>query len=736
MKKIIFSLAILGICGNTLFAQRKSIKDTIELESVVISGNKFQEKKKNVAQQIDVINAKEIKKLNVSSTADLLIQSGQIFVQKSQQGGGSPVIRGFEASRVLLMIDGIRLNNAIYRSGHLQNIITMDQNALERIEILSGPASTLFGSDALGGVVMLKTKEPLLSKGLRLQLNQANALLRYASANHEKTIGANFGLGNRYWGSFTNITVSDFASLRQGGWDPNKQLQYWGRNYIVARNNNTDQMVKNNNPLIQKESSYQQLDLLQKINYIPDASNKHSLNLQYSTSSNVPRYDRLTELDNNGILKNAEWYYGPQKRSLIAYQYDYTGRHQLLDEFMFNLSYQGIEESRNNRKFNSNILQHRKENVNVYGLNMAARKKWLANELTYGGDIQLNTLQSTAYGENIISNAQSALETRYPDGANKMNLSGIFFQHIYKFKGGQWILNDGLRLSHSFLHSTLNKNYFNLPFTDIRQNNSALTGNAGIIFLPSNEVRWRLNYARGFRSPNFDDMTKIFESQSGARLIVPNQNLKAEFTNNLDFGFTYQDKTFYFNAFVFYTWFKNAIVTDEFTYNGQDSIFYDGSMTKVYASQNKDEAYLYGAGFEFRYKPSRFWQINANTAYTYGRYIQNNGVEIPLDHIAPVYGRASVQYAKDKWMNEFYLLFNGAKELKDYNPNGEDNLQFALATGTPWWYTLNWRLSYAIDKNFNAQLGIDNILDRNYRYFASGISAPGRNVILSVRYSK
>jgi len=134
------------------------------LEEAVIYINKFQEKVKHTAQQALVIDKKTIAKVNAANTADLLQEGGKIFVQKSQQGGGSPVLRGFEASRVLLLVDGIRLNNAIYRAGHLHNAITVDQNILESVEVLMGPASTFHGSDALGGTIHFRTKPVVLSQ--------------------------------------------------------------------------------------------------------------------------------------------------------------------------------------------------------------------------------------------------------------------------------------------------------------------------------------------------------------------------------------------------------------------------------------------------------------------------------------------------------------------------------------------------------------------------------------------
>src|SRR5215204_4068330 len=171
----------------------------IQLDEVVISANKFVEKKKNIAQKIDIVTARQIAATNAQNTGDVLMHTGNVFVQKSQQGGSSPVIRGFEANRVLLVVDGIRMNNAIYRAGHLQNVITVDQNSLERIEVLYGPASTLYGSDALGGVVLMRTKQPKLSAGNEL-FATGTAFVRYSSANQEKTAHTDISVGGKKFG--------------------------------------------------------------------------------------------------------------------------------------------------------------------------------------------------------------------------------------------------------------------------------------------------------------------------------------------------------------------------------------------------------------------------------------------------------------------------------------------------------------------------------------------------------
>jgi len=191
-------------------------KDTISfLDEIIITANKFPEQKKYVAQQILTLSSKYIFKANAQNTADLLVSTGNVFIQKSQLGGGSVTLRGFEANRNLLVIDGVRMNNLIYRGGHLQNIITTDQSSFDRIEVLFGPASTIYGSDALGGVIAMYTKKPELSLNQKKHF-ELNAFSRYGSVNKEITAHVDVNAGNQKLASFTSLSFSDFGDLKSG----------------------------------------------------------------------------------------------------------------------------------------------------------------------------------------------------------------------------------------------------------------------------------------------------------------------------------------------------------------------------------------------------------------------------------------------------------------------------------------------------------------------------------------
>ena len=222
MKNIQLLLALLCIAVCTNAQQKKDlIRDSslgeINLNEITISATRFAEHKKYVAQQVLTVNAKKIAFYNQQTSAELLTHTGNVLLQKSQLGGGSPIIRGFEANKVLLVVDGVRMNNAIFRGGHLQNVITMDNTILDKMEVLFGPSSVMYGSDALGGVISFYTKKPELSGTAGKTIVSGNAFVRYSSAYNEKTGHADINAGGKNIASLTSFTFSDFGDQKQGG---------------------------------------------------------------------------------------------------------------------------------------------------------------------------------------------------------------------------------------------------------------------------------------------------------------------------------------------------------------------------------------------------------------------------------------------------------------------------------------------------------------------------------------
>ncbi|MBA3705579.1 MAG: TonB-dependent receptor plug domain-containing protein, partial [Bacteroidetes bacterium] len=373
----------------------------INLNEVIFSANKAEEKKSDVPYNIDVITSKTIALENPQTAADMLANTGNVMVQKSQAGGGSPIIRGFEANRVLIVVDGVRMNNAIYRAGHLQDVITLDASMLDRTEIVYGPSSVIYGSDALGGVMHFYTKKPLFGDD---KMNfKLNSFLRYSSANQEKTGHVDFNLGFKKLASLTSISYSDFDDLRTGnGRNPNPDFgrcyYYVGENW----NGKADSTFRNKDSNIQKRSGYSQVDILEKLAFKASDNVEIGLNLQYSTSSNINRYDRLTESGSGGNLKFAEWYYGPQNRLLAALYANIKSDGKLFDNLRITGAYQMIEQERVSRRFstnytttsNNNKRTSQLENVGVTSLNADFRKNVKEkHELSYGLEFVNNSVK-------------------------------------------------------------------------------------------------------------------------------------------------------------------------------------------------------------------------------------------------------------------------------------------------------------------------------------------------------
>ncbi|MDQ3110938.1 MAG: TonB-dependent receptor [Bacteroidota bacterium] len=707
---------------------------SVTLDEVVFSASKTEEPKSDVPFSIIVVDAKDVNFSNPQTSADMLMNTGGVFVQKSQMGGGSPVLRGFEANKVLFVVDGVRMNNAIYRAGHTQDAITVDPNMLERTEVLFGPSSVIYGSDALGGTMQFYSRKPMLTNDTALFV-ASNAMLRTSTANDELTAHFDINFGGKKWASLTSVTRSDYGDLRQGAkGNPHYGNFGWSTVY-VERIDGKDSVIRNNDPLVQRHTGYSQVDILQKNLFKQNNHVSHLLNFQMSTSSVIPRYDRYAQVDGNGVPVYAVWDYGPQNRMLVSYNLNLKADSSFYDEANIILSMQKIEQDRISRRLNSNNLKNQEEDVMVYGLNADFRKLISEkHELRYGLEVTYNDVQSTATSTNINTEAVTPTDTRYPDGGSTITSAAAYFSHTWEISP-KLILSDGIRLSYIALKSTwADTSIFHLPFTGVEQSNIAPSGSIGLVYLPCAKFRLHVNGSTGFRAPNVDDMGKIFESAPGM-LYVPNPNVKPEIAIGGEAGVEWNFTTGARLELVgFYTVLNNAIVTKAFQFNGQDSMVYDGTLSQVLAAQNANSAFVYGFTTGLSADFNAHFSFHGTVTYTYGRYKdEENDTLIPLDHIPPVFGQAGLVYHTKGFEAEFFTRFNGWKRLADYSPSGEDNLNQATAFGMPSWTTINFRATYNVNKYLGVNFAVENIMDINYRHFASGMSAPGRNFIFAMR---
>ncbi|HOW32218.1 MAG TPA: TonB-dependent receptor, partial [Bacteroidales bacterium] len=628
--KVVLSMNDQSIKNGTVF-----LADAIfRLDEVVFSANKTEEKPEDLANHIDIIPLKQIQSINPQTTADLLQQTGNVFVQQSQLGGGSPVIRGMESNRVLLVVDGVRLNNAIYRAGHLQNAITLDPNILQRAEVVHGPGSVIYGSDAMGGVMHFYTRNPQLSTTDKV-LSTANVMLKYGSAASEKAGNIGFNAGWKKFGVLFSASYKDIGDLKAGS---NRDSKYgdWGKClYYAERINDKDSMVANGDPLVQKYSGYKQYDILLKTLFQPDTKHRLVLNTQFSNSGNISRYDRLTEMS-GGKLKYAEWYYGPQTRALVSLRSEWLNPVKAYDNAALTAAWQYISEDRISRSFGKSKRKHQEETVNVLTLNADLMKKIFKScELRYGFEGNFNMVDSKAYNEKMSDGSITYdVATRYPDDGSSMLSLAAYASNNWEITD-KLIFSQGLRLSHVSLRSQYTQEMMDLlkfPFSStISQDNTAFNGSLGLVVMPGAGWRFAANLSSGFRAPNVDDISKLNDSNSSDQLIiVPNPELKPEYSYNaeLTIGKTI-DERFKAEVTGFYTLLTNAFVARPSLYNGQDSILFDGTLSAVQSLQNAEKATIAGIEAGITARLTKILSLKSNITYTYG-HVKDD--DVPLDH--------------------------------------------------------------------------------------------------------
>lgn len=681
----------------------------------------------------EVIKENDIINSNASTGAELLLLSSGVTIQKSQLGGGSPILRGVEANRILLVLDGVRMNNAIYRSGHLQNSLTVDPLIVSSCDVIYGPGAVTYGSDAIGGVVHYKTKNPKLSPS-DSALWKINYFSRYNSASQEISNHFDVNYGKKNWAILNSFTYKKYENQKMG---KNRSHGYndWGLHlFRVDRINNNDTVLMNNDPSIQKGLGYSQFDFLQKIILQAGSNLSIKINNQISTSTEIARFDQLNNLNSSGLPEFSQWNYGPQKRLLSSLDFAFTKSNLLFDEFNIIASYQNIKESRITRLFQSPIQEERVENVNIYGISLDAVKNLTPSfKIFYGLESYQNIVKSTGLSNDISTGESFSIQTRYPNGGGLQNLSGIY--STLAFKGHSFSLLGGFRYAFNFLSAQFNNtlNSIPLPFNQISNNTNALNGNLNLNYYPNANTQLNLDISTGFRAPNIDDFGKVFKKDQ--HIMVPNNSLEAEYAYNGALS-VYQNvfskhKGFNLslNGSFFTTLLNNVISRTDYQINGLDSIFYNGQMCRVRTNTNFDKAFIYGFNSSMKVTFLKSWELFTCLTYTKGSLINESE---PLSHIPPIFGRTSLKFISKKGVSSFFMRYNGWKKIEDFGGGNVDNPMEATQDGTPSWITYNVQFDFPINNKLKTSLGCYNITDIHYKTFSSAISSPGRSWLISL----
>lgn len=702
----------------------------IPIEEVTIAANKWEEDLSEVPNEILTINPKNISFSDPATSADLLANTGEIFVQKSQLGGGSPMMRGFAANSVLMVIDGVRMNNAIYRSGNLQNIINIDPNALSGAEVVFGPGSVIYGSDALGGVMNFHTTQPNFGTDGQ-SFFAGKAFVRYSSASQEKTTHVDFEYGSRKISLFSSFTFTDFDDLRTGSHRTDEFPDFGKRPFYVRRIDGEDRLIANENINRQVDSGFRLFNTVQKLRYRINDGMDLDYGFYYSTTSDIPRYDRLIQTDaGSDSLRFAEWYYGPQTWQMHRLGLRSYKSNSFYDQLKINVAYQDYRESRNDRRFGNSSLRNQSEKVGIISINADADRELSNGNLFYGIEWLSNQVNSSASRTDIESGEVTSAGSRYPDEGSTYRSLAAYLN--YKFDlSPRLFANAGIRYSHVSLDAeTSGNNAFLSGVNEISLSNGALNGTAGLVWKKDAGTKVSFLVSSGFRAPNVDDVGKVFEID-GDEIVVPNGGLKPEYSYNTEVALKKNiNKRLTLDLVAYHSWLTDFITRAPFTINGSSTVVIDGEEFNILSQQNFSNARIYGFGVNVNYQIENTWAFYGTFNLTDGRETESN---VPLRHTPPYFGRTGIKYLYKKLKIELFSEYSGAKRFEDLAPSEQTKTDIYTEDGSLGWYTINLRSSYQFNKTFSLTGGLDNILDKHYRTYSSGISAPGRNVILSLK---
>lgn len=726
-----FSASIETVKNNNYFIE---LSPVLTINTLVVSVYKWQENAFNNSRSTIGFSLNKMRFQNTQTAADLLGATGNVFVQKSQQGGGSPMIRGFSTNRLLYTVDGVRMNTAIFRTGNIQNVINLDPFAIQNTEVLFGGGSVVYGSDAIGGVMSFNTLSAQFSNTDKV-LVYGNANLRTATANNERTMHVDANVGWKKWAMLTSISSNHFGDLRMG--NKNGPDDYLRRFYVV-RQDSVDRIIDNPDPLVQKPSGYDQINLMQKVSFLANKYLKLDYGFHFSEISQYARYDRLIEVKNN-LPGSAVWEYGPQKWMMNVLNIEYSKGNKMFDKMSLKTAYQNFEESRINRNFSGGSrfrLRNQIEKVDALSLNLDFVKRTDKHEFYYGAEHVGNDVSSKASAYHIKTLANIAVETRYPNA--NWNSQAAYVAYLYKMNSFLKF-EAGARYNLFSIDADFSENaaFFPMLNQKVKTNNSNLNYNVGAIYTPNKTSKVSVNYSTAFRAPNVDDMGKFFEISS-SQIIVPNTSIKAEVSSNIELNFS---KTFKnvlkVDVSLFSTKLKNGLVRRTFSVNGADSIVFDNKKYETFAVQNAAFVNVNGGNIAIELRLAKGLFLETRYNIQTGEEEMEDGTKSSARSAAPAFGLTRLTFNNNKFQMQIYAQYSASVQNKDLNieERNKPNLYTKDKNGltySPSWWTLNYKISAPLNDYFSINAGVENILDRRYRPYSSGIVAPGRNFIMSL----
>lgn len=626
---------------------------------------------------IRILTARKISEQWPRTSPKALPEAAGVWLQKTNHGGGSPFLRGLTGNQVLALVDGIRLNNSTCRYGPNQYINGIDPYSTDRVEILPGAGSTLYGSDAVGGVLNFLTPSPgLAARGTEIS---AAGRAKLVSGDMETSGRLDVRLRTPRLGISGGVSLRSFGDLLAGG------------DLGVLSPSGYDETAGDLKCLFKLSD-----------NLILTAAG------QFVRQPEVPAYDQVTQ---RGY---GRYVFSPQERRLAYLKTTAFSPNPLWREIEATVSWQeSIEGREKQRKYDILLIRERDE-VETLGFQLqvrsAPRNSW---RLTTGCELYSDLVRSAA--EDLDAAGGSSIKKRglYPDRARAFNLAAYHAQSIDIARFG---LRAGFRCNLVRIRTRDDL------FGDTCISPSAAVGHFSLLYRLSDSLHALFNLSRSFRAPNINDLSSFGAFDYGIE--VPAPDLKPEYGTTLEAGVKSRGSRWAWGFYLYRTWLQDLIVRIESTYLG--SAYYGDD--RVYCRANRHRAYIQGFESEAQGEIGRRWRIVMNATYTFGHNIDDDE---PLRRIPPLFGRARLEYYPGLGFQAAVECLFAAKQ--DRLSSGDIADHRIPAGGTPGWQVVNiqaqWRRG-----GFQLIAGLQNLFDSAYRTHGSGIDAAGRFAWSGVRW--
>lgn len=697
------------IPGETTILEIEMVEAPYRAREIQVTASRHAALEQSVPQFVSILSRQEMQARNAGQTPELLREEAGVVVQKTNQGGGSPILRGLRANKVLLLIDGIRLNNATYRGGNVQYANTISPASLSQVEIVRGPVSALYGSDALGGAIHFMTRNPDLSgnPGWRWQ---GQAATRFSSADQTASFAVGTEMASPRLGIIVDASVHRYGDVKRGD---------AGGGALMHRLQN-DSRTSRKLQKTQSPNGYDSFELAAKALWRPLARHRFTIAYQRHRQRKVPRYD-VIETGNHSL-----WQYDPQERDLFYIRYEHKGPTALFTSAQATFSINRQFERRVKQKTGSTTQTRDQFETLTYGAQVQFNRVLLRRHyLVYGAEYYVDHVATASSALDLSSGTVAPRATLYPNGSRYHNF-GAFAQAELMLTSS-WQLNLSARYSAFRLLSNFTDDVLLPELTSVEISPAALTAGAGTAIALSEQVRLVANVAQGFRAPNLDDVAKLGPGKGDNIYEVPGPNLSPEQMLGLDAGLKLASERTRAHIVFYYNRIRDILLRRPGTYAGRPYVIDEGDTLAVFMKKNAGRAYTTGfeGGFQASLPGSFGVTIFGAAGYVYA---QNTTLHEPLSGIPPLHGLAGVRWRKRAVEFELRGRFAAAQTRL----SSEDKLDLRIPEGgTPGWWTLTFRAGWQLRDKVSVRFAIENLLDRNYREHLSGMNAPGRNFVLA-----